>query len=47
MEAHGKELKPSLWERNAPLHRRQPHSAALVKKIVKTRIEEDAADRRR
>jgi uncharacterized protein YdhG (YjbR/CyaY superfamily) len=47
MEAHGEELKPYFAEK-ATLHFTADHPipAALVKKIVMTRLEENAADRR-
>jgi uncharacterized protein YdhG (YjbR/CyaY superfamily) len=46
MDAHGEELKPYFSGKGTLRFRAdRPIPAALVKKIVKTRIEETAADR--
>jgi len=48
MESHGEELKPYFSGKGTlRFTADKPIPAALVKKIVKTRIEENAADRRR
>jgi uncharacterized protein YdhG (YjbR/CyaY superfamily) len=48
MEALGEELKPYFTGKGTlRFHADKPIPAALVKKIVKTRLEESAADRRR
>jgi uncharacterized protein YdhG (YjbR/CyaY superfamily) len=48
MEAHGEALKPYFSGKGTLRFRSdQPIPAALVKKIVKTRIEENAASGRR
>jgi uncharacterized protein YdhG (YjbR/CyaY superfamily) len=47
MEAHGEALKPYFWGKGTlRFHPDEPIPAPLVKKIVKTRIEENAASRR-
>ena len=48
MEAHGEELKPYFSGKGTlRFTADKPIPAALVKKIVKTRIEENAADKLR
>jgi uncharacterized protein YdhG (YjbR/CyaY superfamily) len=48
IEAHGEDLKPYLAGKGTlRFHPNKPPPAALVKKIVKTRLEENAARRRR
>jgi uncharacterized protein YdhG (YjbR/CyaY superfamily) len=48
MEAYGEELKPYFSGKGTlRFHADKPIPAALVKKIVKTRIEENAAEGRR